>query len=276
MLKIDAHQHFWVYDPVRDAWITPDFGAIAKDFMPQDLEVHLNEFGFDGCVIVQSSESHQENMFQLKNAEKFPFIKGIVGWVDFEAENLEEQLQEYKKYPQIKSFRHILQGESNRAIMLENAYTEGLKLLAQYGFVYDVLIFKDQLPYLYQYLQQNDSIPLVLDHLAKPDIKNQSITEWATDLKKVAAYENLSCKISGMVTEADWQNWKYTDFEPYLDVAFNAFGADRLMFGSDWPVCNLAGGYQKVYELVQTYTVKLSQNEQEKFWGLNASTFYKL
>lgn len=276
MLKIDAHQHFWVYDPVRDAWITPDLGAIAKDFMPKDLEVHLNEFGFDGCVIVQSSESHQENMFQLKNAEKFPFIKGIVGWVDFEAENLEEQLQEYKKYPKIKGFRHILQGESNRAIMLENAYTQGLKLLAQYGFVYDVLIFKDQLPYLHQYLQQNDSIPLVLDHLAKPDIKNQSITEWATDLKKVAAYENLSCKISGMVTEADWQNWKYADFEPYLDVAFNAFGADRLMFGSDWPVCNLAGGYQKVYELVQKYTAKLSQNEQEKFWGLNASSFYKL
>ncbi|HET8828633.1 MAG TPA: amidohydrolase family protein [Pelobium sp.] len=276
MLKIDSHQHFWTFDPIRDAWITPDLGAIAHDFMPLNLKPHLDEFGFEGCIVVQSSQSADENLFQLENATQHHFIKGIVGWVDFEAPNLEEQLQEYQKQPLLKGFRHILQGEANRAILLEPVYKTGLNLLKKYGFTYDVLIFKDQLVYLHQFLMENDSVPMVLDHLAKPDIKSGKITDWAVQMKEVAAYQNLYCKVSGMVTEADWLNWKYEDFEPFIDVAFNTFGADRLMFGSDWPVCNLAGGYQKVVELVERYTKQLSNLEQEKFWGLNASEFYKI
>jgi L-fuconolactonase len=196
--------------------------------------------------------------------------------VDLKAVDLAEQLQEYQKQPLIKGFRHILQGEQNRAAMLEPTFKAGLNLLSQYGFTYDVLIFKDQLTFLHQFLTENDSIPMVLDHLAKPDIKTGTIKDWANEMKKVGAYQNLPCKVSGMVTEADWLNWKYEDFEPYLDIAFNTFGTDRLMFGSDWPVCNLAGGYQKVYQLVEKYTTQLSKLEQEKFWGLNASEFYQI
>ena len=220
MLKIDSHQHFWKYDAIRDAWITPELGVIAQDFMPQDLKPYLDQFGFEGCIVVQSSESVDENSFQLANAQQNSFVKGVVGWVDFEAKDLEEQLQEYKKQPLLKGFRHILQGESNRAILLEPTYKDGLNLLNKYGFVYDVLIFRDQLTYLKQFLKTNDSMPLVLDHLAKPDIKTGDIKTWEHDLKSVAQYQNLSCKISGMVTEADWLNWKYEDFEPYLDIAF--------------------------------------------------------
>jgi L-fuconolactonase len=276
MLKIDAHQHFWKYDAVRDEWITPDLGVIAQDFMPQDLKPKLDEFGFDGCIVVQSSQGIEENLFQLANAQQHHFIKGVVGWVNFEAKNLEEQLQEFKNQPLLKGFRHILQGEQNRAILLDSVYKSGLSLLHKYGFRYDVLIFKDQLTYLHQFLKENDTIPMVLNHLAKPDIKTGAIKDWEAEIKKVGTYQNLYCKVSGLVTEADWINWKYEDFEPYMDIAFNTFGADRLMFGSDWPVCNLAGGYEKVYQMVEKYISKLSTTEQEKFWGLNAAKFYQI
>ena len=276
MLKIDAHQHFWTFDPVRDAWITSDLDVIAKDFMPKDLKPILDGFGFEGCIVVQSSESVDENLFQLANAAQNNFIKGIVGWIDFDAVDIAEQLQEYQKQPLIKGFRHILQGNKNRAIILEPTFKAGLNLLNQYGFTYDVLIFKDQLNYLHQFLKENDSIPMVLDHLAKPDIKSGAIKDWAEDIKKIGSYQNLYCKISGMVTEADWQNSKYEDFEPYLDIAFNTFGANRLLFGSDWPVCNLAGGFDKVYQFIEKYTKQLSKGEQEKFWGLNACEFYQI
>ena len=276
MLKIDAHQHFWTFDPLRDAWITPDMEVIAQDFLPRDLKPFLQKFDFDGCIVVQSSQSIEENLFQLENAKKNTFIKGIVAWVDLNSVDLAEQLQEYQKQPLIKGFRHILQGEQNRAAMLEPDFKEGLNLLQKYGFTYDILIFKDQLNYLQQFLRENDSIPMVLDHLAKPDIKTRAIKDWEAEIKKVGIYQNLYCKVSGLVTEADWHNWKYEDFEPYLDIAFIIFGADRLIFGSDWPVCNLAGGYQKVYQLVEKYISKLSTTEQEKFWGLNAAEFYQI
>lgn len=276
MSRIDAHQHFWKYDPGKDSWITSEMAVLARDFMPEDLEPILKKHHFDGCVVVQSSQTEEENIFQLKNAENNPCIKGIVGWVDLRSAGLEEKLQEYKNYPLIKGFRHILQGEANRALMLENDFKKGLSLLSTYNFTYDVLIYPDQLIFLEQFMNTTNAMPLVIDHIAKPDIKTGNFLEWSEKIKKIAAFENVHCKVSGMVTEADWLNWEYEDFEPCLDTVFNAFGADRLMYGSDWPVCELAGGYDRMLGLVQKYTATLTKSEQAEFWGDNAIKFYHL
>lgn len=276
MLKIDAHQHFWTFDPIRDSWIDETMTAIGRDFSPSDLEPLLNKHKFEGCIAVQASQNEQENQFLLQQATKNAMIKGMVGWVDLRADNLEEKLQEYKKNPLMKGFRHVLQGESNRALMLEPDFIKGLTMLNQYNFTYDVLILPDQLNYFVDFLKTNQSMPMVLDHIAKPNIRTGNIKDWKDDIKKLSDFDNVYCKVSGMVTEADWQNWKYQDFDPYLDIVFNTFGIDRLMFGSDWPVCNLAGGYDKMLSIVTAYTSKLSVTEQEKFWGANAQQFYNL
>ncbi len=276
MSRIDAHQHFWKYDPRRDTWITSEMSVLARDFMPEDLEPVLKKHQFDGCVVVQAAQTEEENVFQIKNAENNPFIKGIVGWVDLRSADLEEKLQEYKNYPLVKGFRHILQGEANRALILENDFKNGLNLLSRYNFTYDVLIYPDQLIFLQEFLNTTDSMPLVIDHIAKPDIKTANFSDWSEKIQRIAAFENVSCKVSGMVTEADWLNWQYEDFEPCLDIVFNAFGADRLMYGSDWPVCELAGGYDQMLAIVQKYTAALTKSEQEKFWGDNAAKFYHL
>ncbi len=275
MPKIDAHQHFWAFDPVRDSWISPEMNVIARDHLPQDLEPLLDQFNFDGCIVVQSDEAKAENVFQLSNAAQNDFIKGVVGWVDFQSAGLEAELQEYKKQPVFKGFRHMLfQAHRNRSLMLDASFSQGFLLLAKYGFTYDLLILPDQLPFVEAFMQANPNLQVVLDHMAKPNIKTSDITGWKTEMGKLASQENLYCKMSGLVTEADWGTWTYEEIEPYLDVAFNAFGAERLMFGSDWPVCNLAGGYENVYRLMEKYISKLSASEQAQVWGLTASNFY--
>jgi len=276
MLKIDTHQHFWIFDPIRDNWIDEAMADIRRDFSPQDLEPVLKKHLFEGCITVQASQTEQENEFLIQLAKKNTIVKGIVGWVDLRAVDLEEKLQEYKNNPLIKGFRHVLQGETNRALILAPDFMLGLNLLNKYGFTYDVLIFPDQLKYFVEFLKTTEPIAMVLDHIAKPNIKTGNIIDWKKDIEQLAVFENVYCKVSGMVTEADWQNFKYQDFEPYLDVVFNTFGINRLMFGSDWPVCNVAGGYDKMLSIVTTYTSKLSQTEQEKFWGGNALQFYKI
>lgn len=276
MLKIDAHQHFWIFDEVRDSWITPDMSVLRADFLPGQLWTELQRHQFDGTVVVQSDQSEAENLFQLKNAEEHAFIKGVVGWVDLQARDIEDQLSSLSVYSKLKGFRHILQGEKDRALMLKPEFVNGINMLQRFGYTYDVLIFPDQLKYAAELAAQFPDQPFVLDHIAKPAIKNGVIGEWEKDLKTLAQYENVCCKVSGLVTEADWNHWKQEDFNPYLDVVFEAFGVERLMYGSDWPVCLVAGTYQQVLGLVEGYTSKLSAREQELFWGGNATKFYNL
>nr|WP_121270491.1 amidohydrolase family protein [Pedobacter schmidteae] len=276
MLKIDAHQHFWIFDEVRDSWITPDMEVLRADFLPGQLWTELQQHQFDGCVVVQSDQSEAENFFQLKNAEEYDFVKGVVGWVDLQAKDIEDKLSGLSAYAKLKGFRHILQGEKDRALMLKPEFVNGINMLQRFGYTYDVLIFPDQLKYAAELAAQFPDQPFVLDHIAKPAIKNGAIDEWEKDLKTLAQYENVCCKVSGMVTEADWKHWKQEDFSPYLDVVFEAFGVERLMYGSDWPVCLVAGTYQQVLGLVEGYTSKLSNHEQELFWGGNATKFYNL
>lgn len=276
MKKIDSHQHFWKFDPVRDSWINDDMKVIQKDFLPEDLHPVLKQNDFDGCVSVQSDQSEAENHFHFQNAEKFDFIKGIVGWVDFQSKTVEERLQYYSRFKKIKGFRHVLQGEPQRDLMLQADFMNGISLLKKYNFTYDILIFKDQLQYIPKFVSSFPDQPFVIDHIAKPDIRNGEIYDWAKGIKELAQFENLYCKISGMVTEANWKNWNKEDFKPYMEAVVEAFGTNRIMFGSDWPVCLVAASYNEMLGIVEDYFSSFSKDEQEKFFGLNAIRFYNL
>jgi L-fuconolactonase len=277
MQRIDAHQHFWQFDPVRDNWITSEMSVIARDFLPADLKPILDRNEMDGTVLVQTCQAESDNRFMLQLAEENNWIKGIVGWVDLQALNVEERLKYYKdNHPKMKGFRHVLQAEPDEQFMLKESFKRGIRLLNKYGFTYDILIYPNHIKYASQLVAEFPGQKFVVDHLAKPCIKVQAIDGWKQDMEELARYQNVHCKVSGMLTEADWYGWTTADFTPYFDVVFNAFGTQRLMYGSDWPVCMLAGGYNRAMEILQIYLSRFSQQEQDMFFGGNAVSFYNL
>ncbi len=275
-MKIDSHQHFWVFDPVRDAWITPDMETIRRDFLPNDLEPVLRNTGIEGSVAVQASQSEIETEFLLQLAEQNDFIKGVVGWVDLRSELVSERLEYFRQFPKLKGFRHIVQGEPDDLFLLRTEFMDGIRALENYGYTYDILIFPKHLPTAREFVTRLPHQLFVVDHLAKPYIKTGEIDKWTSDIQSLAKRENVCCKVSGMVTEADWEQWTPEQLRPYLDVVFEAFGPERVMFGSDWPVCLVASSYERWVQLLQEYTGSLSPYEQEKFWGGNAKDFYSL
>lgn len=275
-MKIDSHQHFWQFDSVRDSWINDEMKIIQRDFLPSDLWPVLQANGLDGCITVQSNQTEADNTFQLDNAAKNTFIKGVVGWVDLRANDVEERLAYYSQFTKMKGFRHVLQGEAQRDLMLQPSFMKGISLLEMFGFTYDILILPDQLQYLPPLLTAFPNQKFVLDHIAKPLIKHKKIDNWAKDLQALAKYENLYCKLSGMVTEADWIHWQPENFTPYLDVVVNTFGTKRIMYGSDWPVCLVAGGYKKSMGIVADYFSSFSTLEKDLFFGGNATGFYNI
>ena len=274
-MKIDSHQHFWIFDPVRDSWITPEMETIQRDFLPGDLKEELDKNKIDGCVAVQADQSDNETEFLLHLADANSFIKGVVGWVDLKAPGLYDRLEVYSQYEQLKGFRHVAQGQSE-GFLLQPDFLKGVGQLAAFDFTYDILIYANQLKEAFEFARQLPKVRFVLDHIAKPDIKKGETEPWAQDIRKLAELPNVSCKVSGMVTEADWYTWKKGDFKPYLDVVFEAFGTDRLLFGSDWPVCLVASDYGKMISVMTDYISDLSKPEQEKIMGENAVKFYNL
>ena len=274
--RIDAHQHFWNFDPVRDSWINDEMAIIQRDFLPQDLQPLLTENNLDGSVLVQCDQSEMENEFLLNHASNFDFIKGVVGWVDLQSESVEDRLAYYHSFNKMKGFRHILQGEAERGMMLRPTFMNGISKLQNFDFTYDILIYPDQIQYVGELVRAFPNQKFVIDHIAKPNIKEKSILEWKKGMEALAEYPNLYCKISGMVTEADWKNRGKDDCNPYMDVIVNSFGTKRIMFGSDWPVCLVAANYQQTLEIVINYFSSFTQSEQEDFFGLNAINFYKL
>jgi L-fuconolactonase len=276
MHKIDAHQHFWHYNAVRDSWITDNMQVIKHDFLPADLLPQLSSNGIHGCIAVQADQSESENDFLLQLASENNFIRGVVGWVDLQAADVEDRLNYYSKFKKMKGFRHVLQGELQRDLMLTNAFKQGIGLLNKYGFTYDVLIFPDQLKFTEQLVALYPDQTFIIDHIAKPNIKGQKIDGWKENIQAIAKYPNVSCKVSGMVTEANWNTWQEADFKPYLDTIFEAFGFSRVLFGSDWPVCLVAATYSRMLDIVKHYTAKFSAQEQALFWGNNAIKIYRL
>ncbi|GAC1425052.1 MAG: amidohydrolase [Chitinophagaceae bacterium] len=273
--SIDAHQHFWHYHPVQHSWINDEMAIIRKDFLPEDLQPVLQENGIEGCVAVQANQTEAETDFLLRLSAKNNFIKGVVGWVDLRAANIEERLARYAEYKNLKGFRHILQGEEP-AFMLQPDFTRGISFLRKFYLTYDILVFPKHLRAALQLVKQFPDQPFVIDHIAKPYIKKGLINEWKKDMAAFAGCPNVHCKISGMVTEADMRNWVATDCRPYLDAVTEIFGINRLLYGSDWPVCLAAGSYQAVMDIVKNYFSSFTVNEQQLLFGRNASAFYHL
>lgn len=277
MQRIDSHQHFWKFDPVRDSWINSDMSVIARDFLPADLLPVLQGNNIDGSVVVQTCHMDQDNHFMLELAEYNDFIKGVVGWVNLQSIRVEDKLKYYHdNHPKMKGFRHVLQSDPDDQLMLKDSFKNGISLLSKYGFTYDFLIYPKHLKYAAQLAAEFPDQKFVLDHLAKPRIKTKEIDGWKRDIEALSKYLNVCCKVSGMLTEADWYSWKTEDFTPYLDIVFNAFGINRVLYGSDWPVCKLAGGYNRAMEILQIYTSRFSEKEQNQFFGGNALEFYNL
>jgi L-fuconolactonase len=277
MERIDTHQHFWHYEPVKDSWMSKDMDLIRRDFMPTDLLPVIEALDVKGCVTVQVAQTVAETNFLLKLASENPLIRGVVGWVDLMSKDIESMLEKLSKKKLLKGFRHVLQAEPNDRFMLSPAFRHGIGLLQKYNFTYDILIYPRHLKIARELVQEFPEQPFVIDHLAKPYIKAQSIKEWEADIKRIAQMPNVYCKVSGMVTEADIHHWKPSDLIPYLDTVFYAFGPERLMFGSDWPVCLIASTYEQWVDLLELYTTEaLSAQQREAFWAENAIKFYNL
>ena len=274
-MQVDAHQHFWNYDPLVHSWIDDSMQVIRKDFLPTDLKPLLDKAGIDACVAVQADQTEAETAFLLAMAKENEWIKGVVGWTDLRSSQLADHLQQYQSNKILKGFRHVLQGEAPE-FMLTPAFLNGISLLGQFGFTYDILIFPKHLDAALELVKQFPNQRFVLDHLAKPFIKDGIVTGWDQGIKKLAEYPNLYCKVSGMVTEADWHNWQQSHFTAYLEILVEAFGTNRLMYGSDWPVCQVAADYQQQIDIPKNYFKQFSASEQAAIFGNNATRFYQL
>lgn len=276
MKKIDAHQHFWKYDPVDYAWISEPMRAIARDYFPQDLAPLQEALGFEGSVAVQARQSLEENDFLLGLAETHERVKGVVGWVDLRSPRVEEQLDRYAGHPKFVGVRHVVQDEPDDRFLLRPDFMRGVGWLHAYHLTYDLLTYPRQLPAAIEFVRAFPDHRFVLDHISKPFIKDGTLSPWDTHIRQLAAFDNVYCKLSGMVTEADWAAWKAADFRPYLEVVVEAFGTSRLMIGSDWPVCEVAASYAEVMQIVTDFIEQFSPAEQAAILGGNCMAFYGL
>lgn len=272
---IDTHVHFWKYNKVRDAWITNDMKILQQDYLPPALEATLKRNGVDGCVAVQADQSEVETEFYVELAKTWPIIKGVVGWVDLRADNIESRLEYFSQYPIIKGWRHVVQGEP-AGFLADPKFRNGIAALAPYDCTYDILVYHYQLKDAIDFVAAFPGQRFVIDHCAKPAIRDHDIETWKADMNRIAEFPNVTCKLSGLFTEAKWKQWSAADFYPYLDVVFQAFGPDRLMFGSDWPVVLVSGIYVQWKSLIEKYMEGYDDEAKEKVFGLNAEAFYRL
>lgn len=275
-MVIDSHQHFWKYEPVKHSWIDDDMSVIRRDFLPSDLAKVYLENSIDGCVAVQADQTQEETDFLIDLASINNFIKGIVGWVDLRAENIENVLEKYSTDKIVKGFRHVVQGEADHNFLLRPNFSRGISLLEKHNFTYDILVFPHQLGSVLEFVKKFPHQKFVIDHIAKPYIKDGYFEGWATMMTAIGKHENVSCKMSGMVTEADFNIWTPEQIHPYMDTVLEAFGSKRILFGSDWPVCLVAGNYSKIKKLTTDFISQLSQIEQNSIMGNNAIEFYNL
>jgi len=275
-MKIDSHQHFWLYDPAEHVWMTNEMAALKRNFLPGNLEPILSRAGYDGTVAVQARQSTAETEWLLELAGRHGFIKGVVGWVDLRSPEVGGNLEKYARNPLLKGVRHVVHDEPDDRFMLEEFFLKGLGRLAAFDLTYDLLLFPHHLPVAVEAAEKFPAQRFVIDHIAKPDLKRTDLAAWARGMKKIAAFPNVWCKLSGMVTEARWGAWQHEDFVPALDIVFDCFGPDRLMIGSDWPVCTLSGSYRDVMRIVERYLSGRPSEDREKVLGCNAAAFYGL
>jgi L-fuconolactonase len=276
-MRIDSHQHFWKYNDLDFGWISKRMSLLKRDFLPGDLKIELPGIKFDGSIAVQARQSLAETEFLLHLSEENDFIKGVVGWVDLKGSDLETQLTRFCKHTKFKGVRHVIHDEPDDKFILNESFKSGISLLKKYQLTYDILVFPKHLTCVLQLVGEFPDQNFVIDHLAKPDIKNNRMRDWQSNIIKIAKHPNVMCKLSGMVTEAVWNEWNEHEFAPYLDTVFETFGEDRLMIGSDWPVCLIAArDYKQVMDVVMNYIKKKGKETENKVLGLNAVQFYKL
>jgi L-fuconolactonase len=275
-MRIDAHQHFWMYSEREYGWIDDSMAALRRDFLPADLKPELERNGFQGCVAVQARQTLEETRWLLELAEHAPLILGVVGWVDLRSPRLQLELESLAVNPKLVGVRHIVQSEPDERFLLQPDFLRGIAMLEEFDLAYDILIYTRHLPVAAEFVTKFPRQRFVLDHLAKPPIKSGAIDVWARGIQGLAAFSNVYCKVSGLVTEADWQAWKPEDIRPYLDLVFECFGPSRLMTGSDWPVCTVAGSYSRVMNLTKDYLGKYAEKERNAVLGENAATFWRL
>ena len=273
---IDSHQHFWIFEEEKHAWIDDDMANIRRDFLPSDLEPIYNENEVGGCIAVQADQTLKENDFLIELAREHAFIKGVIGWIDLRGDHLLRDLEFYGQFPIIKGYRHVVQGEPDPLFLLRKDFLKGIGELQKRNLIYEILVFPHQLPSVLEFVKLFPDITFVLDHMAKPYIRLGYINAWKLLMKELGNVENVYCKISGVITEADYGNWSVPGLLPYLEVVLESFGSKRILYGSDWPVCLVAGAYKDVIGLANSFAEQLSQPERIDFFHNNAKRIYNL
>lgn len=273
-MQLDAHQHFWQYSPAGYEWITDEMAVLKRDYLPQELKPLLVECGFNGSIAVQTQHDVAEMLWLLELAEQHGFIKGVVGWIDLCSPNVHAQLEQLRGKKRLVGVRHLVQGEPDDEFMLRPEFQRGIGQLAEFGLTYDLLLYPRHLPVAVKLVRAFPEQSFILDHIAKPGIAAALIEPWRRDIKELAALSNVSCKLSGMVTEARWKQWRTEDFRPYLDAVFEAFGAWRLMIGSDWPVCTVSADYADTMNAVTKYIATMTTEERDGILGGNCARIY--
>ena len=275
-MRLDAHQHFWKYNQSDYVWMGDTHAPIRRDFLPDDLAPLLKAIAFDGTIAVQARQMLDETAWLLELADKHDLIKGVVGWVDLRSTALRAQLERFTKHPRLVGVRHVVHDEPDDQFMLLPEFRRGIAQLKEFKLAYDLLLFPRHLPVAVKLVQEFPEQPFVLDHIAKPGIRDGLMSPWREDLKRLATFPTVCCKLSGMVTETAWGAWKPEDFQRYLDAVLEAFGPRRVMIGSDWPVCQLSGTYVDTMRVVIEWARRLSASEQADILGDTCARFYNL
>jgi L-fuconolactonase len=273
-VRIDSHQHFWHYDPAHQVWMTEQMAVLRRDYLPGELQPLLKAGGVDGTIAVQARQMVAETEWLLKLADEHDFIRGVVGWVDLRSAALREQLAKYAQHPRLVGVRHVVHDEPDDRFMLLPEFRRGIGQLREFDLTYDLLLFPKHLPVALTLVAEHPQQPFVLDHIAKPAIRERELSPWREDLRRLADFSNVFCKLSGLVTEAQWMQWRAEDFHPYLDMVIEAFGTERVMIGSDWPVCTLSGDYVSTIRIVTDYVQRFPAEVRDGILGGNCARFY--
>jgi L-fuconolactonase len=274
---IDSHHHLWKYSAAEYGWISPQMMAIRRDFLPEDLEKLMHHFGIEGTVAVQARQTLEETTWLLSLAAKHPLIRGVVGWVPLtEGAAVKKKLEPLAANPKLRGVRHVVHDEADPRFILRDDFNAGIRVLPELKLRYDILIFERHLPAAIEFVDRHPKQIFIVDHVAKPRIKDKVIAPWNQNMRELARRQNVYCKLSGMITEADYQNWTPDALQPYIDVVLAAFGPKRLMYGSDWPVILLAGEYSRWFGVVTNAISKLSKAEQDRIMGGTAAVAYGL
>lgn len=274
--RIDAHHHLWRYSREEYGWIDDEMAALRRNFLPEDLRVEMRSASIDGAVTVQARQTMEETRWLLDLADKNQEIYGVVGWAPIADERFPAALEELSTHPMLKGLRHVVQAEPDDNFLLRDDFSRGIGALRGTGLVYDILIYERQLPQAIRFVDQHPEQTFVLDHIAKPRVRDGVLEPWRTQLRELARREHVACKLSGVVTEANWKQWNLESLDPYLDAVVEAFGPERILAGSDWPVCLVACGYAQWFRVLEQYLGGFSQTERDAIFGGNAQRIYRL